>query len=282
MGYNRVESKRLARQAIRGVSPHPMLVTLVYVLLTGVLSYVIAYFVSNPFNMAYLYLLDGVYAPEQIYRTIFTPGRVGLFLLMEILLTLYQWVMAFGYTSYALRLARGEGPGFRNLLDGFAVLGRSILVSLLVWLFTVLWSLLGMIPYVLLVMLGVLLNSFFPVVLGIIVLVVWVVVVSYRYRLSLYFALDNPQMGALETLRQSKLAMQGCKRILFVQDLSFLGWEILSIFTLGILGLWVIPYASAADANFYDWMVHGSFTTPGGYESQYGQDPFRKDDLSDY
>lgn len=282
MGYNRVESKRLARQAMRGVSPHPMLVTLVYVLLTGVLTYAIMYFVSNPFNMAYLYLLDGVYAPEQIYQAVFTPGRVGLFVLMEILLCLYQWVMAFGYASYALRLARGEGPGFRNLLDGFAVLGRAILVSLLVGLFTFLWSLLGMIPYVILVVAGSLLGSFFPVVLGIIVLVVWVVAVSYRYRLSLYFALDNPQMGALETLRQSKLAMQGCKWTLFVQDLSFLGWEILSVFTLGILSLWVIPYVNAADANFYDWVVHGSFTAPGGYERQYGQDPFRKDDPSGF
>lgn len=53
-------------------------------------------------------------------------------------------------------------------------------------------------------------------------------------------------------------------------DLSFLGWEILSVLTLGILGLWVSPYIAASEANFYHWAVHGVF--PG--DKGFGEDPF--------
>ena len=41
MGFNRPEAKYRARLAMRGAYPHPMLVTLVYILLTGVLTYAI-------------------------------------------------------------------------------------------------------------------------------------------------------------------------------------------------------------------------------------------------
>lgn len=59
MYFNRPEAKYRARLAMRGAYPHPMLVTLVYILLTGVLTYAIMYFVTNPFSLAYLYLVDG-------------------------------------------------------------------------------------------------------------------------------------------------------------------------------------------------------------------------------
>ena len=61
MGYNRPEAKALAKQAMRTTYPHPMLVTLVYVLLTGVLSSVVLNFVSEPFQAAYFYLTETNY-----------------------------------------------------------------------------------------------------------------------------------------------------------------------------------------------------------------------------
>lgn len=61
-------------------------------------------------------------------------------------------------------------------------------------------------------------------------------------------------------------------------DLSFLGWILLTPFTLGILGLWLNPYMGAAEANFYDYVVHGAFgpqtaeggPQSGGYGPNYG------------
>ena len=85
------------------------------------------------------------------------------------------------------------------------------------------------------------------------------IAVSYRYRLAYYLLLDDPDMGSLEAISRSKQAMRGWKGSLFVLDLSFLGWILLTPFTLGILGLWLNPYMGAAEANFYDYVVHGAF-----------------------
>ena len=276
MGFDRPEAKYRARLAMRGAYPHPMLVTLVYVLLTGVLTYVIMYFVANPFTLAYWYLLEGE-DPKQVMYYIFTPQRVGVYLLMELLITLYTWVMQFGYTAYGLGLARRTGPGYRTLLEGFSHLGKALLVSFLTGLFTSLWSLLFLLPGMAVYVVGVAAELGGVVFLGGLLLLggsVLTIMVTYRYRLATYFLLDNPDMGALAAITASKEAMRGHKGELFVMDLSFLGWAILSVFTLGILSLWLGPYVGASEANFYHWVVYGAFPNdqPGGYQSPYQND----------
>ena len=277
MGFNRPEAKYRARLAMRGAYPHPMLVTLVYILLTGVLTYAIMYFVTNPFSLAYLYLVDGENI-QDIYRNLFTVRLVGVYLLMELLITLYQWVMMFGYTAYALGLARRTGPGYRTLLEGFAHLGKALLVGFLTGLFTTLWGLAATLPGVVVIIIGALADSYGLVFLGVLLVLCGAVVeliVSYRYRLATYFLLDNPDMGALASITASKQAMRGHKGELFVMDLSFLGWWVLSAFTLGILSLWVSPYCWASEANFYHWVVYGAFPeapASGGYQSFYQDD----------
>lgn len=277
MGFNRPEAKYRARLAMRGAYPHPMLVTLVYILLTGVLTYAIMYFVTNPFSLAYLYLVDGENI-QDIYRNLFTVRLVGVYLLMELLITLYQWVMMFGYTAYALGLARRTGPGYRTLLEGFAHLGKALLVGFLTGLFTTLWGLAATLPGVVVIIIGALADSYGLVFLGVLLVICGAVVeliVSYRYRLATYFLLDNPDMGALASITASKQAMRGHKGELFVMDLSFLGWWVLSAFTLGILSLWVSPYCWASEANFYHWVVYGAFPeapASGGYQSFYQDD----------
>lgn len=259
MGYNRPQSKWLARDAMRGAYPHPMLVSLVYLLLTSVLGNVVMSFVSNPFDAAYYYLTQTNYPVDEIMSAIFTPSRMAVLLLMELLLNLYFWVMRYGYTSYCLRLTRREGPSYRNLLDGFYSMGRALGVNFLVALFQFLWGLIGVAVYVVFVLVGVFLGSGLAVLMGIVSLVVWNIYISYRYRLAVYFLLDHPEMGVLEAIRSSRETMRGVTGTLFVQDMSFLGWSILSIFTLGILNLWLAPYVGCAEANFYHWEVYGSY-----------------------
>ncbi|MBM6723576.1 DUF975 family protein [Pseudoflavonifractor phocaeensis] len=269
MGFNRPEAKYRARMAMQGAYPHPMLVTLVYVLLTSVITNVIMFFVSDPFTTAYLYILDGADVDE-VYRYILTGPRVTVYLLVQLLITLYLWVMQFGYTAYGLGLARRTGPGYRTLLEGFLNLGKALLVSFLTALFVVLWGLLGMVPGIVLTFVGALMG---PLGLGLVILgmvgmigggVALEVVMSYRYRLAIYYLLDHPDMGVLESISNSKQTMKGKKIDLFVMDLSFLGWLILSVFTLGILGLWVSPYLCASEANFYHWAVNGVFPGDDG------------------
>jgi uncharacterized membrane protein len=46
--------------------------------------------------------------------------------------------------------------------------------------------------------------------------------------------------------------MKGPKWKLFCLDLSFIGWAILCVFTLGIGTLWLQPYIEASHSKFYE------------------------------
>ena len=66
-----------------------------------------------------------------------------------------------------------------------------------------------------------------------------------------YILLDKPELSANEAITDSRMMMKGHKWELFLLDLSFIGWILLSLLTLGILFIYVIPYMQAARAEFY-------------------------------
>ena len=53
-----------------------------------------------------------------------------------------------------------------------------------------------------------------------------------------------------EVLKKSEEMMMGHKMDYFVLGLSFIGWHILAIFTLGLLEIWLIPYQTVATTKF--------------------------------
>ena len=98
-------------------------------------------------------------------------------------------------------------------------------------LFTVLWTLLFIIPGI---------------------------VKYYEYQMIPYMLADNPQMTKEQAFEESKRMMQGQKWKAFVLDLSFIGWNILSALTLGILGsFYVQPYMDATHAALYEALRYG-------------------------
>ena len=107
------------------------------------------------------------------------------------------------------------------------------------------------------------------------VMLVTLVAVTYRYRLTSYFILDDPDCTARQAICRSKQAMKGWKWSLFCLDLSFFGWMLLSVL-LGafisfllpvvitdVLCFWVMPYRGASEANFYD-AITGPSQPSGG------------------
>lgn len=281
MGFDRLDAKLRAKGSMRGAYPHPMLVTLVYFLTTTVLVRVIQYFVANPFQNFYNYMLQG-YGPEEIfayYASLMTSGRGTVMFFVMLVLSLYSSIMGFGFTSYALRMSRNEQPSYRSLLDGFAMVGRVLLMLILQSVFVFLWSLLGMVPAIVVITIAIVSESMVMLTLAPIVYLaafVWMVIVSYRYRLAAYFLLDDLECGALDSITRSKIAMQRRKMDLFVLDLSFLGWSILSVFTLGLLELWLSPYRGATQANFYGWAIDGF---GDGRNGPTGEAPQKRADL---
>ena len=77
------------------------------------------------------------------------------------------------------------------------------------------------------------------------------IIASYRYALAPYLMAENPDMGVMEAIARSKELMNGSKWRLFCLQLSFIGWSLLCVLTLGIGYLWLAPYQNAAEAAFY-------------------------------
>ena len=77
------------------------------------------------------------------------------------------------------------------------------------------------------------------------------IVKSYSYAMTPYILLDKPELSATDAITESRKMMNGHKMELFILDLSFIGWILLSLLTCGILFLYVAPYMQAARAEFY-------------------------------
>lgn len=74
---------------------------------------------------------------------------------------------------------------------------------------------------------------------------------KYAYFFTTFILAENPMIGAKNALDLSKQMTFGMKGKLFVLDLSFIGWWLLSGLTCGILSLGVMPYTYAAYTEVY-------------------------------
>lgn len=127
--------------------------------------------------------------------------------------------VSMGLLCYIVSMAQGQRAAFSTLFsEGFR--GEYYLrrVGGIAWmyLFSFLWSLLFFIPGI---------------------------VKSYSYALTPYLLATHPEIGAKQALKVSMKLMNGKKGELFVLDLSFLGWILLSGLTCGVLSIfYVSPY----------------------------------------
>ena len=78
------------------------------------------------------------------------------------------------------------------------------------------------------------------------------IVATYRYRFAYYNILTDSSLSAGEAIRLSCQQTAGMKGDLFVLDLSFLGWAILSWLTFGLLNIWLMPYMTLSDLAYFE------------------------------
>lgn len=84
------------------------------------------------------------------------------------------------------------------------------------------------------------------------------IIKSYSYRLVPYIVSENPQISYKDALAESARLMNGNKWKAFVLDLSFIGWDMLSAVTFGIVGLFYVdPYKASTDAALYEAIKYG-------------------------
>lgn len=74
---------------------------------------------------------------------------------------------------------------------------------------------------------------------------------AYSYALVPYIAIENPDLGIMETLKESQRLMYGNRITLFVLHISFFFWYLLANLTFGILYVYITPYVSLSAIGFY-------------------------------
>ena len=129
-----------------------------------------------------------------------------------------------GYVQILLKQYHHQDFEVKDLFSQFHRFKQGFLQSLLRTLYIILWSLLFVIPGI---------------------------VKGYSYAMTPFIMADNPEMTAKEAIAASCELMDGYKGDLFMLGLTFIGWDILAMLTLGIGNLWLNPYKNAAYAVFY-------------------------------
>lgn len=174
-----------------------------------------------------LYLLNGGIS---IYVNIATvinrddpPTTVGY---SSSVITLLLIPFTIAASGYYLNHIRGFNPEWKSLYkEGIDNYGSYLVTGVLVNVFTVLWSLLFVVPGI---------------------------IKAIAYSQAKYVIHDNPRLKGKEAIEISKRMTNGFKGDLFSMYLSFIGWYILVGLTGGILSIYVTPYVETTAAMYYE------------------------------
>lgn len=226
MHIDRAMLKDGAKSAMRESGTNPYITAAVYILIVYVLGLLQSKLTGVTVDYDtmiraletgnYDYLLYAV--QQQMPGPV--PGGIGT------LLSIMSTMVGIGFTIFTLLVSRRQPNTIGNLFDGFGNFFRFIWLLILIWLFTFLWSLLFVFPGL---------------------------IAAYRYRQAIYLLIDNPDMRAIDCIRKSKEMMKGHKAELFVLDLSFLGWFILTL--IPFVSIYVSPYTQTTYAAYYDTLL---------------------------
>lgn len=249
-----------ARDALKNAHPHPALVTLCIAAILAVLMF-LAFYLSGSFS-AYGTIFVSVLRGETEV-TLPASSDSGFVSILVFALEMMAGALSLGYTLYCMRIARGQEAGVGDVFDIFGQFLRAVLLNLLRSLILMALSFGIMIMLSLLVsvvllftmpgatpeeMITGIMNSPWISLLSLLFFLPYLVV-SYFYRLADFILLDNPQLTCLQVLSMSRLAMRGRKGQLFLLDLSFAGWYVLSL--IPGAALFVQPYITVTRVNFY-------------------------------
>lgn len=230
MGINRAELKQRSANLIRTSNPSVIMVGLAYLALSLLMYLLSARIMSVNYTVEDLnrymqYVSEGNF--DYAMRCLEDMLPPASAVLIDSLLDLAVSVVGAGFIIFLLNSIRNTGACLGNLLDGFGFFFKIIWLNILQGLFIGLWSMLFIVPGI---------------------------IASYRYRMAIYLLVDNPQMSAMQCIRQSRQMMAGHKMELFVLDLSFFGWLLLS--SLPVVGyavqIWSVPYIGMTVALYYE------------------------------
>lgn len=227
---HRTAIKGRAKRAILVSDPGVIKVGLIFLVLSVIVSLlsskIMGLSITPALAQRYMnYVADGNFdaALKALNRMAPEPSAF----LMNTVLQLALSILSAGFVIFLLNTVRRVDACYGNLLDGFGMFGRIILLNILQYVFIVLWSMLFIIPGI---------------------------IAAYKYRMALYLLIDHPEMSVMQCIRESKKMMDGHKGELFVLDFSFIVWDLLaSIPYVGyIVDIWRVPFMNTCYVLYYE------------------------------
>ena len=239
---DRKEMKRRARASMRTHKPGPFWVTLVFALILVVLSGLsmgLQFPGATLTDIARAYMVDTAWGKLMALAV----ARGFAARLLDTAISFMIMVLSAGYSGFCLNVSRNAPGGFGNIFDPFAIFLKVIWLNIIESFLILLWSFLLVFPGI---------------------------IAAYRYSMAIFILLDDPEKGVVDCLRESKAMTQGHKGELFVLDLSFIGWLLLSV--IPFVDCYTIPYMAVAKANYYQ-QLSGRFAAPWLEEGAGETDP---------
>jgi len=156
-----------------------------------------------------------------------TIGIISFALMLLLPLLVYYPLCYVGYSNtFRQLLVNGDAKVTSNMFSNtFKGYWRNVWGGFLMMLFTYLWMLLLIVPGI---------------------------IKAFAYSMTPYILKDYPELSANQAINLSIKMMKGHKFDYFYLQLSFIGWGLLSILTLGIGYIWLMPYMYASMAAFYE------------------------------
>lgn len=133
--------------------------------------------------------------------------------------------LSLGFSIYSLNLFRNGSANYNSVFDGFNSLGKALGV------------------YFLMVIL---------IIIGIILLIVPGIILALGLSMVYYVMIDKPELGVVDTLKESWRIMKGNKTKLLGLSLRFIPWAILGILCLVVGIIFVLPWMQLSYASFYE------------------------------
>lgn len=233
---NRVEIKAEAKGILRAARVSPIAMGAIVLVISFILDRVVSLVeYGTLFPVSYLrQYLDMLASADPLYGV--DPGALEALaaslpettttsFFFSILVSLFTTLLYAGFYVYCMGIRQGVEMPYSTLLDGLGAAGKLIWCNILVFIKVFLWSLLFVIPGL---------------------------IAAYRYRFATYNILTDSSLSAGAAIRLSCEQTRGMKGQLFLLDLSFIGWSILSSLTMNILDIWLLPYMILCDLAYFE------------------------------
>ena len=239
VSMNRISLKLRAKEIVADGKPSPIVFSVLYVLVMVIIGLLSAKLISIKIDQNTLMHFIVNSDIEGFYDFIIDQAPSPAAFFLNTLLMVMKSVIDAGFVIFALNLVKGASASLWNLMDGFGMFLRIVWLSILEYIFILLWTMLFIIP------------GF---------------IAFYRYRQALYLLIEHPEMSAYECIKESSRLMKGHKAELFTLDLSFIGWWLLS--ALPIIGylvnIWFAPFYKITMALYYRQLIYTPHGNPEG------------------